>query len=1026
MERRFIIDSDILAAMQAAQSNLVAGNTSGAAQSLTGMSGASPEERRKLSDRLGLTGSVLAPVIDVVSHPLVLIGGLLAWKFKLPTAEALQTIRSESDRLVKSFLPPLQHLGGLAEQYVGTKIPADIELATRRHVETVLSLRDKAMAGITEYSKKSGKPPTEDTYRRISAYLDGMTDMENPRSRQPWEVLRKSLPELGFSSGQATEIARLLQKPIRVSLSEDELKLATVLRSTFDDAWEGTLKHAVNNKDADEIMGIVFGNKGTMPHPTERIEQYWPRIALRDDVQISRDMQAYLDRKYPGLQKLRPDASVVSPEVAQDRGRLKERIGAMLPNVEDLEKLGADPLLLEAVSRYNTQKMAGRAYSYRIDEVLPQYYDTVGRVNAWTLPTADGVGSIGERMADNISKLYAEGTATAAMRANKLRDVYLPLAMGRLTKSQLSWSANWASMKEGAAELLNSGKLAEVIPQDTRKRLTNNLLHNRSLSYPEVGQTISNWFYNSTLAGNLTSAVANTAQPLLTLAPTIGFKNTIKGYQTYFNRMPKLLREIGANSSLDDAMRKVFPEFHAEHLELDPIARQEFYEALQANGRGGNIFKPKVGGALSKIQEYGLSVFAGTEQMNRLAAFYGSRERFLEAPAKQMYDAATNAFVPVTRKNMDTLASKWAAENVKRTQFGSGFAERPGVVADWWAPARQYTTFSLRTPAFMVNEGLRNPGVLSRAVLASGLAVGVGREVFGQDLSQQFLPGVLPLPTEDRPIPVMPPIFSLAGNAAMAATGVDSEGLRRQLPALVPLGVGISRGLGYVPGASGAAQFVGRSYADYGNVTPDGRVAVYSSNGGLKGYLTPTQIMVDAVFGGRNKTSQIESKMLEMEMGGRERIREMKRDMMQALYENDTDHYMTLVQEYNRAFPGRGESPLTQQDIKSLHARRDVARMERVLETLPTDVRSQYAAVFATAMGSDYHTYLGLSTGLAQSRTIMEREPFRAKKLSDTKAKVGESLHGVKLSEKLKQAGLDRSRPEMGFPDPLSNPPMGL
>jgi hypothetical protein len=164
--------------------------------------------------------------------------------------------------------------------------------------------------------------------------------------------------------------------------------------------------------------------------------------------------------------------------------------------------------------------------------------------------------------------------------------------------------------------------------------------------------------------------------------------------------------------------------------------------------------------------------------------------------------------------------------------------------------------------------------------------------------------------------------------------------------------------VGYLPGGSVTAPAIGKEYADYDHMTPDGRVAVYDPNGSLKGYATVGELAVRAL-GFSTPTSTQEQEFMKMVLGNRERIRNMKRDYLQALYEGDANHAQSIATAYDAAYPGTGGIPVSQSDITSLHRRRDVARSERVLESLPAPLRSQFAGVLGTVAGANTDAFLG-------------------------------------------------------------------
>jgi hypothetical protein len=570
------------------------------------------------------------------------------------------------------------------------------------------------------------------------------------------------------------------------------------------------------------------------------------------------------------------------------------------------------------------------------------------------------------------------------------------------------------------------GPLTGLLGADTTKRFKDAILNDRSTSLPALGSSITKWFHLSALGGSVTAAIQNLSQFVWT-ASTLGGKYTAKGYNYILERAPELL-SLSSKVGSSEAIAKVFPEFHAAHMEWDAVARRELEEIVDSTLLKSSSMKGKVESVKDWAETHLMAMFTASETTNRMGAFYGALQKSKDGfklaikdgnPIRR-YNPIIGAAETVTGDKVLPHAIDEARIAVSRSHFGGGYLDRPAATTGWWAPLRQFTTFPLRTAGLMINEGLGagNMGLVGRGLLASGLTYSVAREFLGQDVSGGILSGAVPMPTEGQPfspLPV-PPILSLVGGGIQALQG-DPSSLAKRLPMLVPGGVAASKMVGYLPGGSVTAPAIGKEYADYDHMTPDGRVAVYDPNGSLKGYATVGELAVRAL-GFSTPTSTQEQEFMKMVLGNRERIRNMKRDYLQALYEGDANHAQSIATAYDAAYPGTGGIPVSQSDITSLHRRRDVARSERVLESLPAPLRSQFAGVLGTVAGANTDAFLGMGGGgLGSGATITAREPMRAHPLSKTKEEMGTSQHGVKLSEKLKAAGLDAPRSRGTFGD---------
>ncbi|KKM25002.1 hypothetical protein LCGC14_1599440, partial [marine sediment metagenome] len=221
---------------------------------------------------------------------------------------------------------------------------------------------------------------------------------------------------------------------------------------------------------------------------------------------------------------------------------------------------------------------------------------------------------------------------------------------------------------------------------------------------------------------------------------------------------------------------------------------------------------------------------------------------------------------------------------------------------------------------------------------------------------------------------------------------------------------GLARALPMVPGIGQAVgETVRKSYARWDRRLPDGRVPVYTGQGQLKGYFSDTQLLGQA-FGLGNVSGAQESGLSKYLLGQRDTVREMKREYMEALSQNDPAHAMRLKQQYEHMYPGMGGLPVKKSDIRALHMRQDVTRLERILETMPSELRGEFQAVIATTFGLNYPGILGMQQpGLEAGSTIRLRSPYRHRRRGGTTGRVSQGLHGVHLREKLKREGIDIS-----------------
>jgi hypothetical protein len=210
----------------------------------------------------------------------------------------------------------------------------------------------------------------------------------------------------------------------------------------------------------------------------------------------------------------------------------------------------------------------------------------------------------------------------------------------------------------------------------------------------------------------------------------------------------------------------------------------------------------------------------------------------------------------------------------------------------------------------------------------------------------------------------------------------------------------LSRAAGYIPGGEGLAKFLDKKYADYQNMTPDGSIPVYSSQGSLVQYASPTQIMAKATGLGdvQGVHEQELTNYLSTQM---KQIQGLKRQFLDAVYQGDTKAALQIQETYDQRYPGTGGLPVSDRDIRTLHRRRDVTRIERVLETMSPELRPMFTDVINTTFGAQAPELLGLAEQLRGDQTIQMREPYRRIPQEQMTGRMNQGLHAVKLRDKI-------------------------
>jgi hypothetical protein len=1015
-----------------------------------------PEKRKKLAERFGLEGP-LASLVNITTHPLVLLGLGLVLTHKLPAAFQGLPYTKASQEVIKRFRP-LEWFQPLSEVFHGTPVWNMLTHVVRRTQSFYNRYADRLIDGMETYQNTTGRKLAADRGVVLAAYLDRLHDSNNPVWRKLIGRAVDHADDYGLSASELTAAKAALANPTPGVVVDSALtELHGVNRAVFNDIYKALFSDPANEAEVLKVLATMKGlsrkvvTKGGKVKNVSKVnpeagvefrEGYWPHVRVLNPEQRADPVFSYLNEITPENVKRVTQTS----QARRMRNRMLkqadksavERLDQMLPDPDDLVKLGTPEPLVNLVRKVG-QAEGVPFYSLKYDKVMDAYLDGTARTYSWTLPPSKDIPTgfsravgLGQQLTRQATKLAA-GDATSRAKAAMLLDVYQPLALGGMTAKQGSKAMWWASGRQLLQGRLESGpvgkalgKVAPKLKSDLMKFLGSDPL----ATYPGAGQAISGFFYNTTIGGNPLSAGLNLLQPLVTLTGRVETPYVLEGYKTALGGLKKYwgLRRSGIKP--DRALIQAFPKFGQAHQELVPLHRSEFAELVEDSFSRAFRASGGFGKAVDKTRSGLMFMFSQSELLNRLVSFHAAYAKALkEFPGHKFYSTLRGRFARVPKRVrsaqgtqlLHEAASDYASYVTTETQFGSGFLNKPSGLLETWSPFTQFMSFPLHLLGMATGPAMRDKAVLGRMMLASGLAYGAAKEGFGADIGRGLLFGGLPEPSEYgpfAPLPLVPPAVQMIGSGLQAAARGSAEPLRESLPLMIPGGVAAARAVGMggaAPGiagtaAAGASKLIGRPYADYENRLPDGRIAVYTSEGSLVGYFTPGQIYARALgFAGPAK--QAEQAVTKYLLAQRTNLREMKRTTMQALSENDPGHVLELSQDYQKMFPRAGGLPIKKSDVRSLHLRQDISRVERLLETMPKELRAEYLQIIAAALGPNYPEIFGLLGGQPLGKQpIMYREPYRAHRLTDTSARVSKGLHGVKLREKLRARGHQATR----------------
>lgn len=974
-------DTSLYTRSQAALGNLLSGDFEASARSTVAPLSLSPKERESLGDRLLGKDSPLRPLVDVATNPFVLLGAALTIAYPVATAERMFTFAGKLGGYGRRLVPGMKWLSDFHDVYRGTDIPALFERVTKSMDEFQVD-RSKAIgSAIDKFQKASGRSWDRSLGVRLAAKLDGL---DNP-NHAAWELMRRTVPEAGslLSGGGLAPI----------TLDTHEQALLGDLRSALTETFKKVIPHEQAARAANtSLQEMGLGTVGTFR------EHYLPHVPLKSKNEIEQSFREFVSELGGSAESGKPgfasalrnvNASLPTRQAAKN---LLERGGWMLPNPEDLQRAGllkpGVDKLIGMTDLWFMDKGAPslKRYSLNLLPVVELYHQQMGRMKSWTLPSEAGV-SLGKRIGEELGKLKSSGDV---IRASMLADTYIPLAAGRFSAEQALSAMQFSDARKYASDLLQ--KLP--IPQSLKDTLQKPLAESPSLTLTGMGSRIQSMFYLSTLGANPASAMTNLMQTVITTFPTLGLRDTVTG-------ITAALKQTGTYAELrlggmaeDAAFTKAFPRFQGSDFNVSPVTSDTLKKSLADSYESVMRVPEAARRTIDKAKGAMMWAFQSAERFNRVAAYEGAYAKAArELPGTIYRSPVTEALTKLERGSpaLDAAAHEYAGQVSRLTQFGGGPLNAPAAVVNWWAPFRQFTQFPLRYLGFLTNAGTtlgsgetggRNFGTLGRAVLGSGLIYGVGKEVLHMDISRGLLESALPGFTEAgkpfAPLPLVPPILQLAGSAAMGVQSGDFQNLIGNLPLLVPGGTALARASTAI--APKLAPAINRPFADYDHVLPDGRIPVFSNKQGLIGYYSPVQLFSRAAGLGDLNTSQ-ERVVSQYLLKQRDRIREFRRDYLIALANNDATEMQDVDSEYQQAYPGLGsmKDQIRKSDIQAVQMRREVPRIERIMATMPSATRQQFAQVVSVAMASSGEAFLGVPPESLGSGTPGSRRKMRAR-----------------------------------------------
>lgn len=642
-------------------------------------------------------------------------------------------------------------------------------------------------------------------------------------------------------------------------------------------------------------------------------------------------------------------------------------------------------------------------YSLKLLPVMSDYVHTSGSMYGWTTKVGTDKLTGGERLTgllDEIKALHkTTGSPAAGMRAEMLENTYIPMALGRGTFKSALRAQHWDQGMFGLAGWIQKPGVKKLFGKELTETLSGYLADSKgAFSFVNLNQKAAGYFYLSTLGMNPASALKNLLQLVLTTGPTLGYKTTLAGIGQALKKSHKYFAvRLGARKlGHAEAIRFAWPEFAEAGLSSAPILDEVLSNTLQNAHNIAALPTGKLAGLGPKISRAMMSVFTASETAVRLSTW--------EAGVLH----ARRARMPIADVH------KFAAKLVEETQFLTGPQNTPYFLVSAPPLARQLVQFPLRMLEFATHTAFnlgttainpvtgkaqnllgKNPGTFARMIAGSIIAMEIGH-VAGVDLSQALVGSAVPTFQEGREgafggFPIIPPAFQIVGNVAMGITSGDFTETMRTTPLLIPGGVSAFRAMGLVPGTpydlgKRASKLFGRTYADYQQPAPDGRIAVYSGAGSLKGFFTPWEIMRQGL-GIRSGDMQSEQELMSILVKNRDQIRQTRKDFLDARLQNDASGARSIAERFEQQFGFA--LPVTEKDLEAMQVRRRVSRLEQMVRTVPPgELRDHYIQLISSTLGASGQALLGIDPMLlGEPKPVREAARSRGPSASRTNPK---------------------------------------
>lgn len=946
-----------------------------------------PTQIQTLAERWGVADGIFGAALRTVTDPIFMVGLLLSMRFPIPLArnmfkygKKLGSYESKAS-IMSFFRSPLDTYAGTASKDALLGIGSSRKEFAERHLPGLAE-------ALTNLETKLGR---------------NLTKADDVLAHALGDVLPIKAPirlKRGMFTGEAPDWAVNGKAWLKVPTNRPELdEYVEGLRKFTDGILDDVSVVTAQDLRTRRVTQVRW--KG-LPDakPVEIPERYYPHAVASRYSDVNEQVARHLEEtiKQLDLEKGRqfiPDSvrqNIKNAVSAKPSPHTLIRQKRMIPDPQELKLIRehlVDPDMPEILEAF-LQTEPGqkfRTYSLQGTRVLQDYANQMSKTYGWH---AKGHG---KNLMSDLAIFKGKGPRSDPLKGHLLENHFIPAILEQHSDRMIAIEGWWAGKLARGYTFMQNPAARKAVGEKWANQIQGWLLAERGpLQLGNLGYAAQAYLYGSTISGNVAMATLNLGQTFLTLGTFInpkylaaGFSKTMKGMSGYFkHRKAGLIHER--------ALQQAWPEFGKAGLSYSPITEEAIGGALRRawtlSGTPEAI--TTFGRGLDRVRRASMSLFTGSETFNRV---WGFESAFIKYTAEARAAGFKGAAVA-------TEARKFAVETVQQAHFLAGAELSPAFMARWPGVLKQFGQFPWRSLEFLTgastkfgsaaDAGLagRNWGTLGRMGMMYSAARHVG-DATGVDLERgigfESMFPIAPDFSPAGPIPV-PPIISLALAGVRDLTAGEFKFLPYSAPLLLPGGIAAMRaGSVLAPLVAPDAgpeimQNLGRKYVDYRNPGPDGKYPMFTRNGQLMGYFGPWDLFQMGTGVGRGgQGARTERDLMGYLVTQRERIRDHRRQWLQRLGANDQAGADRIKADFDNLYPGVGLA-IKPSDIQAVQMRREIPRLERILDTLPPDIRPIFAEIIQDALLAGGQDLLGidprmLGTGTARTRGAGIRPP---------------------------------------------------